>query len=130
MALISGSVEIKNEAAGSSDGLVVNTPNVGDLPTALSTLRGLTGFERVNPVPTMEQEIGTFIYRQVEDGMVRDFKIETVKTPIADAMWTAKTAGGAEVEVLFRETRTLTPDQMDAARALAEIQEQRRFSER
>lgn len=126
MALTQGSIEIINNIAGTSDGLVVNTPNVQSLPAALMTLRGLTGFKAITPVPTVQQEVGTFVYRQTGEGeFVRDFHVEMVNAPIADAMWTARTPGGASVDVLFRETRTLTPDQMEAARALAEIQASR-----
>lgn len=127
MALINGSVEIINQSAGTSDGLTVTTPDVKTLPSALTALRGLTGFKSIDPIPTEQREVGTFVYRQVGEGeFVRDFKVEIVNTPLADAMWKANAPGGAEVEVLFRETRTITPDQMDAARALAEIQAQRR----
>lgn len=130
MALTNGSVEIINSAAGTSDGLIVNTPDVSSLPDALSALRGLTAFEAIEPIPTVEQEIGKFTYKQIGEGeFERQFSIEIVKVPVADAMWTARTANGGEVEVMFRQTRTITPDEMDAARALAEIQAQRRMAE-
>lgn len=125
MANTTGSVEIVNRNNGTSDGLVVNTPNVAELPAALTTLRGLTNFSAVKPVPTVQREVGTFTYRQEGDAFVRDFNVELVEAPVADAMWTAQTPDGNTVEVLFRETRTVTPDQMEAARALAEIQASR-----
>lgn len=129
MALVNGSIEIINRTAGTSDGMIVNTPDVNGLPAALTALRGLTGFEPVDPVPTEQREIGKFTYKQIDEGeFERQFSVEVVNVPIADAVWDAKTASGAAVKVLFRETRTVTPDQMDAARALAEIQAQRRAS--
>lgn len=126
MALKQGSVEIINEMTATSDGLVVNTPNVEDLPAALTALRGLTGFKTVEPIPTEQREIGKFTYTQIAEGeFERQFSVEVVNVPIADAVWDAKAPNGAAVKVLFRETRTVTPDEMDAARALAEIQASR-----
>lgn len=130
MALTQGSVEIIDTVAKTSDGLIVNTPDVSTLPDALTALRGLTGFKAVSPIPTVQQEIGKFTYKKVAEGeFERVFSIEMVNAPIADVVWNARAADGAEVQVLFRETRTVTPDQMDAARALAEIQAQRRLAE-
>lgn len=126
-----GSIEIINEAEGSSDGLNVNTPDVQSLPTALEALRGLTGFKVVDPIPVEEQEVGKFVYKQTGEGeFEREFRIEVVDTPIADAMWTAKTPGGLEVTVYFRETRAMTPDEVAAAIALADAQALRRGTDR
>lgn len=131
MGLIQGSVEIINPSAGTSDGLTVNTPDVSTLPAALTALRGLVSFSTVESIPTEKREFGKFTYKQIADGeFERQFSIEVVNVPVADAMWNAKTANGADVKVLFRETRIVTPDEMDAARALAEIQTQRRAAEK
>lgn len=126
MALTRGSIEIIDEAAGTSDGIPVNTPDVQSLPTALEALRGLTGFAAVDPVPVEEREVGKFVYKQTGEGeFEREFRIEVVETPIADAMWTAQTPAGIDVKVLFRETRAMTPDEVAAAVALADVQAQR-----
>lgn len=126
MALTRGSVEIINEATGTSDGITVNTPDASSLPAALATLRGLTEFMAVDPVPVEEREIGKFVYKQTGEGeFEREFRIEVVETPIADAMWTARTPDGIDVKVLFRETRAMTPDEVAAAVALADVQAQR-----
>lgn len=131
MALTRGSVEIINEATGTSDGITVNTPDASSLPAALATLRGLTGFMAVDPVPVEEREIGKFVYKQTGEGeFEREFRVEVLDVPIADAMWTAKTPSGLEVTVYFRETRAMTPDEVAAAVALADVQAQRRGTER
>lgn len=126
MATTKGSIEIINELEQTSDGLTVNTPDASQLPAALTALRGLTRFKAVDPVPVIDQEVGKFKYRRVaDDEFERVFVVETVSTPVADAMWKAKAPGGADVTVYWREQRTLTPDEVAAAIALADVQAMR-----
>lgn len=128
--LIRGSVEIINKLRETSEGLEVNTPAISDIPKGLAILRGMTGFTAVTPVPTAPREIGKFTYRKIsDDEFERVFSYEVVDTPVADAVWNAKAANGEAVTVLFRETRTMTPDEVAAAIALADVQEQRRMAE-
>lgn len=126
MALTHGSVEIISERNNTSDGVVVSTPDVSQLPVALETIRGLTSFASVAPIPTEQREIGTFVYRQIAEGeFVRELRVEIVDTPVADAMWTATAPNGDAVQVYFRENRVLSPDEIAASIALADMQVQR-----
>lgn len=125
METIKGSIEIRDYTADTSDGIVVDTPDVSTLPAALTAIRGLSDFNEVDPVPTVERDVPSFVYRRVnDDEFVRELKVERANVPIADAMWTARKSNGAEVTVYFRADREVSADEMAASIALAQLQAQ------
>lgn len=81
-----GSIEIITDGGGTSAGMVVEVADVATIPAGLAALRGLRDFADVTP-PRAD----------------------------ADAEWTAQTADGFAAQVLYRETRDLTIQEIAAA---------------
>lgn len=120
---LTGSVEIINDALGTSDGLIVWPISVDAIPEGLAALRGLTGIEAIE-VPLREVEVPRYVYSENDDGQrVRELVVETVLEPVADAAWTARTPGGYDVTVYWREQRDLTIQEIAAALEMAQDEE-------
>lgn len=119
MAQVQGSIEIINEALGTSDGMEVWPGSIDDIPAGLAALRGLTDITPTD-VPLRDRDIYRYVQRDGEDGQpVVELVKTTVQEPIADAMWTATTPAGYAVTVLYRETRDINIQ--DIAGAMAAV---------
>lgn len=101
---LTGSIEILSENATVSEGWRIEPEHVADIPGALTALRGLTGF---TPLP-------------IPEGPPLPDDPTWSRRYHADAVWEAQDRDGKPVEVIWREHRELTIQEIAAALEAAE----------